>query len=152
LVCETIGSRSFLNMPIYKLWLYKIIGGLMMDKSIERRREERLRYQWPVLYAEDFTERISYGVMVDVSSGGIAFTCSAEEGCPEPGQELKVQFSIPRSENEDDSAVVSITRKGRVCRVDEVSGSVRCVALQFDEPLSLKPCEQAHIDLMNNTS
>jgi len=53
-----------------------------MDQTEERRREQRLRYQWPVWFAEDFTKTVSQGLMVDVSSGGMAFTCNADQSCP----------------------------------------------------------------------
>lgn len=121
-----------------------------MDKTKERRREERLRYQWPVWFAEDFKKTISQGLMVDVSSGGVAFTCSADENCPHVGQKLTTRFSIPRFGSEDSSAKASFTRIGRVCRVDNLNSALRRVAIQFEEPLSLKPGEEAAINLMRS--
>ena len=118
-----------------------------MDNTREQRREERLSYQWPVWFSEDFQQSVNQGLMVDVSSGGLAFTYE-EEDKPYSGQMLIMRFSIPRADDQDSSALASITRSGRVCRVDEI-GEKQCrVAVQFDKPLSLKPCEQAGIDLM----
>ena len=116
----------------------------------EQRREKRLRYEWPICFAEDFKETLCQGLMVDVSSGGLAFTCTADENCPHPGQQLTVRFSIPSFATSDSSAMTSVTRSGRVLRVDTVNSSVRRVAIQFDEPLSLKPGEQAGIELMQD--
>jgi len=123
-----------------------------MDETKNRRREARLQYRWPVWFAEDFKQTLSEGLMVDVSSGGLAFMCNADENCPQVGQKLATRFSIPRSEEDDSSAMTSFTRIGRVLRVDTVNTFLCQVAIQFDEPLSLKPCEQASIDMMHNNS
>lgn len=123
-----------------------------MNHTKERRTEARLQYKWPVWYAEDFKKNLSEGLMVDVSSGGLAFICNADENCPQVGQQLATRFSIPRIEEDNSSAMTSFTRTGRVLRVETVNKSLRQVAIQFDEPLSLKPCEQAGIDMMHNKS
>jgi hypothetical protein len=123
-----------------------------MENSVERRREQRLPYQWPVWFAEDFKQAVLEGLMVDVSSSGIAFTCKTDHHCPRPGQQLTTRFSIPRSATQDLADMASFTRTGRVCRVDEISSNLRRVAIQFDQPLSLKPCEEASIDLMRSRS
>jgi hypothetical protein len=123
-----------------------------MDKTKNRRREARLRYQWTVLFAEDSKKTVSEGLMVDVSSGGLAFRCDAGKNCPQVGQQLVTHFSIPRSEAYDPSSMMSFTRTGRVLRVDTVNPFLRHVAIQFDEPLPLKPCEKAGIDMMQDKS
>ena len=121
-----------------------------MGNTQNRRLEERLRYQWPVLFAEDFRESVSEGVMVDVSSGGMAFICGMDDNSPILGQQLALRFSIPRSDEDDFSAMTSFTRSGRVLRIENVNSSLRRVAVQFDEPLTLKPCELAGIALMQS--
>jgi len=124
----------------------------MMDEMKNRRREDRLQYKWPVWFAEDFEQALAEGLMVDVSSGGMAFMCNADENCPQVGQRLTARFSIPRSEQDDPSDMTSFTRTGCVLRVDIVNTLLRQVAIQFEEPLSLKPCEQACIDMMHGDS
>ena len=119
-----------------------------MDNPNEQRRENRLRHQWPVWFSQDFTKDVFQGLMVDVSSGGMAFVCNADDNCPQVGQRLTARFSIPRSEDDDSSDMTSFTRSGHVLRVDVVNTFLRQVAIQFEEPLSLKPCEQASIDMM----
>jgi hypothetical protein len=121
-----------------------------MENFENKRLEKRLNYQWPVLFAENFTESLSEGVMVDVSSGGLAFMCRIDENCPLPGQKLETRFSIPRTDDDGDTAMTSFTRIGRVLRVDEINSFLRRVAMQFDEPLTLKPCEQAGVALMQS--
>jgi hypothetical protein len=129
-----------------------VYGAIMMDENKNRRREDRLQYKWPVWFAENFEQTLSEGLMVDVSSGGLAFVCNADEDCPQVGQRLTARFSIPRSEQDDPSDMTSFTRIGRVLRVDIVNTMLRQVAIQFEEPLSLKPCEQACIDMMHSKS
>ena len=121
----------------------KVFGELKMDTNTERRTEQRLRYQWPVWFAEDFSDVLAQGQMVDVSSHGAAFTCHADEECPYPGQTVTARFSIPRFSNTDSFDMASFTRRGQVCRIDEVNRFLRKVAIQFAEPLPFRPGEQA---------
>jgi len=117
-----------------------------MDRIDERRKEQRLHYKWPVWFAEDFDEVLSQGQMVDISSGGAAFTCRADEQCPYPGQHITARFSVPRFGPEEAFDMANFTRSGHICRVDEVNNFVRRVAIQFVEPLPFKPGEQADSD------
>ena len=117
-----------------------------MDTYSERREEQRLRYHWPVWFAEDFNETLSQGQMVDVSSAGAAFTCHADENCPYPGQKITTRFSVPRFGSDDSFDMASFTRIGRICRVDNVNRFLRRIAVQFAEPLPFKPSEQADSD------
>lgn len=105
-----------------------------MDKTKERRKQERLCYRLPVWFAEDFNGAVSEGVMIDISSSAMAFSCDAGENCPHPGQRLTTRFSIPRSDMRDHSDMKTFTRTGRVCRVDDISDGLCRVAIQFDDP------------------
>ena len=113
-----------------------------MENNQERRREQRLHYYWPVWYAEDFNHILSQGQLTDISSGGAAFTCYADEKCPYVGQSLTARFSVPRFDSDDSFDLANYTRTGKVLRVDETNGYVRRVALQFRDPLPFKPGEQ----------
>ena len=113
-----------------------------MDENNERRKERRLRYHWPVWFAEDFNSTLNQGQMVDISSIGAAFTCHADESCPHTGQHITARFSIPRYESDESFDMTSFVRSGQVCRVDDVNSFIRCVAVQFAEPLPFKPGEQ----------
>jgi hypothetical protein len=109
-----------------------------MTTITERRSETRLRYNWPVWFAENFNEMLIQGQMVDVSSGGAAFTCYADK-CPFPGQALTARFSVPRYGDDDSFNMHNFIRSGHVCRVEQVSPFVRRVAVQFAQPLPFKP-------------
>ena len=114
-----------------------------MDDMPERRREQRLRYHWPVWFAEDFNGMLSQGQMVDVCSGGAAFTCFADKGCPNPGQHITARFSVPFYHPDDSFDVNDFIRAGSVCRIDHLPNGLRRVAIQFFDPLPFKPGEQA---------
>lgn len=114
-----------------------------MDENSERRTEQRLRYYWPIWFAENFERALSQGQMVDISSRAAAFTCYADDGCPYLGQQITTRFSVPRYGPDDSFDMANFTRSGHVCRVDDVNNYLRRVAVQFAEPLPFKPGEQS---------
>lgn len=112
------------------------LGVLVMKETSNRRRAPRLRCRVTVRYADNTKENKTTceSQMLDVSSGGLAFRCHADENCPHEGQQLVMQFSIPNSEVHD-SSMMEFNRTGRVLRVQEVNSTLRNVAVRFDEPL-----------------
>lgn len=114
-----------------------------MELIEERRRERRLSYSWPVWFAEDFDEVLSQGQMMDVSSGGAAFVCHNDNNCPYAGQQITTRFSVPRFQGNGAFSMTGFTRQGMVCRVEEINRYQKKVAVQFTEPLTFKPGEQA---------
>jgi len=115
-----------------------------MEKENERRTEKRLRYYWPIWFAENVDHQLAQGQMVDISSRGAAFTCYAEQDCPYPGQYITARFSVPRYGEDEAFDMANFTRSGHVCRVENVNSFLRRVAVQFAEPLPFKPGEQAN--------
>lgn len=114
-----------------------------MDENSERRTEHRLRYYWPIWFAENFDRTLTQGQMVDISSRAASFTCYADGGCPYLGQQITARFSVPRYGPDDSFDMANFTRSGHVCRVDDVNNYLRRVAVQFAEPLPFKPGEQS---------
>lgn len=110
-------------------------------KITEKRAEKRLRYYWPVWFAENFDEVLTQGQMVDLSSAGAAFSCYADI-CPCLGQEITARFSIPHYGKDGSFDLRNRLRTGTICRIDEISPYVRRVAMQFAEVLDFKPGEQ----------
>ncbi|MCU0913434.1 MAG: PilZ domain-containing protein [Planctomycetes bacterium] len=110
-----------------------------MSTTSERRREPRLSYNWPIWFAQDASEELSQGQMVDVSSRGAAFTCYADEHCPHPGQYVTARFSIPQYGPDDSFDMVDFIRSGHVCRVEGVNSALRRIAIQFTEALPFCP-------------
>ncbi len=113
-----------------------------MDRQIERRAEKRLRYYWPVWFAEDFGDILTQGQMIDLSSAGAAFTCYADQTCPQLGSNITARFSVPRYGPDGSFDLATFTRSGRICRVEQVSRFLRRIAVQFAEPLPFKPGHQ----------
>ncbi|MHC4113342.1 MAG: PilZ domain-containing protein [Planctomycetota bacterium] len=103
-----------------------------MNKTKERRREKRLHYELPVWFAEGSGEPSVQAVMVDISSGGMAFICDADENCPSAGQQLTMRFSVPRY-GRDCSDMHEINRTGCVFRIDDLHENRRRIAVQFDD-------------------
>ena len=116
------------------------------DVRGERRLEKRLRYHWPVWFAEDFNEVLVQGQMVDVSSAGAAFTCHAHESCPLPGQQITARFSVPKLGQQGSFDMTNFTRHSQVCRVEKVNSFLQRIAVQFRNPLPFTPGEQAEND------
>ena len=114
--------------------------------GINKRTENRLRYSWPVWFAENYEDMLSQGQMVDVSSKGASFTCYADK-CPHPGQKITARFSVPKHHSEDPFDLENFIRSGSICRIDEVGTYVRRVAFQFAEPLPFKPGESPKIEV-----
>ena len=114
-----------------------------MDNSNNRRAEKRLCYQRPIWFAENFNSVLKQGQMVDVSSSEAAFTCYSND-CPHVGQNIKARFSVPEYGQDSSFDIVNFIRDGKVCRVDKVSPFLHKVAIQFAQPLSFQPGEQAH--------
>ncbi len=114
-----------------------------MDENNERRREQRLRYHWPVWFAENFNEALSQGQMVDITSTAAAFTCRKDEHYPVIGQHLTARFSVPRFQPNEAFDMANFTRSGHIYRIDDVNQFSKRVVMQFASPLPFKPGEQA---------
>jgi hypothetical protein len=116
-----------------------------MDDNAERRIEKRLRYCWPIWFAEDFSDILSQGQMADVSSKAAAFTCYPDS-CPSLGEQITARFSVPRYGPDDSFDMANFTCSGLVTRVDDVNKFLRRVAFQFAEPLPFSPGEQGDVE------
>ncbi len=118
----------------------------------EKRREPRLRYREPITFGENFDETLLRGQMVDVCSGGVAFTCCCDDKEYYPGQHIVTHFSVPRTNDRNCFETVGFDRAGKICRIDEVNSSLHRVAVQFTEPLPFNPYEQgiSEIDVNEN--
>ncbi len=118
------------------------IAWLIYGQIKKVRREQRLCYDWPIWFAEDFKKTLFQGQLLDVSSGGAAFTCNARENCPYLGQQLTIRFRVPRFGSAAPFNVVLFTRIGHVCRVESIDSQSRRVVVEFARPLFFTPGEQ----------
>ena len=115
---------------------------MKMIENNERRREQRLRYYWPIWFAEDVNSTLLQGQMVDISSKAAAFTCHADDTCLYDGQHITARFSVPYYGVDDSFDMANFTRSGYVYRVDNVNSFLRRIVVQFADPLPFKPGEQ----------
>ncbi len=109
----------------------------------ERRREQRLYYRRPMWYSQSIDKTRYKGRMVDVSSGGIGFTCCvAKENSLVTGQQIRTRLDVPLFGTDGSYDMVRFDRAGQICRVEKVNSSIHRVALQFTQALPFKPAEQ----------
>jgi len=113
-----------------------------MERMQERRKEQRLDFNWPVWFAEGFGRPLSQGQMINISSGGTAFKCQIDKNCLHTGQKVTSRFSVPFFGADGLSTMASFTRTGRICRVNDIDKFGCCVAVEFSETLPFKPAEQ----------
>jgi len=109
----------------------------------ERRREQRLYYRRPMWYSQSINKTRYKGQMVDVSSGGMGFTCCVTEETPlVTRQQITTRLDVPLFGTDGSYDMVRFDRAGRICRVEKVNSSIHRIALQFTQPLPFKPAEQ----------
>ena len=111
-----------------------------MADSNNNNTEKRLRYGWPVWFAEDFSDVLSQGQMVDIASDGASFTCYADK-CPSQGQHITVRFSVPRYGTDNSFDLENFVRGGNIQSISGSAPFVKTVELAFSEPLPFKPGE-----------
>jgi hypothetical protein len=113
-----------------------------MPDNNERRTEPRLRYCWPVWFAENTNCDLSQGQMVDVSSKSAAFTCYNDYGHQYVGQPIVSRFSVPRYGPDNSFELANFTRTGQICRIDQINPFMQRIAFRFHQPLPFKPGER----------
>ncbi len=117
-----------------------------MDADNERRKEQRLRYHWPIWFSEKFEGELTQGQMADISSRAAAFTCYTDSTCPYPGQQVTARFSVPRYGPDDSFDMEEFIRSGHIHRIDDFNRFSRRITLQFTNPLPFKPGEQSYCE------
>ena len=112
----------------------------MLENS-DRRTEKRLRYQWPVWFAENQNCDLSQGQMVDISSKAAAFNYYSDCGCRYVGQPIISRFSVPRYGQDESFDLANFTRTGQISRIDKINPFMNRIVVKFSEPLPFKPGE-----------
>ena len=113
----------------------------------DRRREQRLPLRRSILFGNDRKQTLSQGRMIDIASGGIAFTFCANDTDLAHGENITARFSAPYFGPDDSVVMHKFTRSGRICRVSEVNSFLKRAAVQFAQPLPFKPAEQNHNEI-----
>ena len=113
------------------------------DNFHDRRREQRLALRRSIWFGRDKKQTLTQGQMIDIASGGMAFTCYADDAPSLEEQHITTRFSAPCFGPDDSVRMQKFTRTGRLCRVDDVNSFLKRVAVQFAQPLPFKPAEQS---------
>jgi hypothetical protein len=113
-----------------------------MGTAKEQRSEKRLRYRWHARFASNPKQKPLSGQMVDISSKGMALLYHNDDSCPGTDQLITTNFGVPHFDSGGSFDTVFFNRTGRVCRIDNLTGKVNRIAIQFAEPLFFKPGEQ----------
>ena len=121
-----------------------------MGTQVERRREKRLRFFWPLWFGYQESGELIRGQAVDLNRTGISFTVE-ERLCPSPGQRVVTRFSFPRHA-QDDFAMDSYYHWSEVIRVDRAVGGRCRVALRLHQPLAYNPAEPVEEQALAQTA
>lgn len=127
------------------LWILKDRTGSSSDGGCdfrERRREQRLKLNGNIWFNPAGDDKTLQGQLVDISSGGMAFTCYNKKGVPDSGQQITARFSVPWFTPDGTVQNRKFTRTAKVCRVGNANSYLKRIAVQFAEPLPFKPAEQ----------
>ncbi len=112
-----------------------------MEMVDERRRLQRLHFNWPVWFAEDFNDVLFQGQMSDVSKGGMSFTYNKDHKRLWAGQQVMIRFSVPRFGPANDFGMANFTRTAFIRDVGSVNARLNRAAVQFAQPLPFDPNE-----------
>ena len=80
--------------------------------------------------------------MNDVSGGGMAFTCHADQNHLYPGQFITIRFTVPRFGSDDSFNVENFVRTARIRKIESFNDRLNRIALEFTERLPFDPIEQ----------
>jgi len=121
---------------------------ILKDKNSEpcdfkqRRREQRLQYRSGIWFSPANGSKTWQGQMLDISSGGMAFTCYNRRSCPDVGQSITTQFTLPWFTPDGNIQNRKFTRTAKICRINNENSFLKRIAVQFAESLPFKPAEQ----------
>lgn len=133
------------------LWVLRDASGGTANNGDfrERRREERLKLSGQIWFNSEGNNKAVRGQMVDVCSGGLAFTCANTGSTVNSGQQIATRFSIPFFVSDGVIQERKFARMAKICRVGNENAYLKRIAVQFLEPLPFKPAEQefSHSDV-----
>jgi hypothetical protein len=140
LLIEKVGQLTGDNCKAIAKQPQKMIAPL--TNYDERRKEPRLYYRRPLWFTHNYNNKeLAQGVMCDVSSGGLSFTCCCENEKPVPGGQIVTRFEVPRC-SDGLTSQLKFDRASRICGVSQVDNHLHRIAVQFANPLLFKPAQQ----------
>ncbi len=107
----------------------------MAKPNIERRQHPRLPLPCPARLVDETGRRLASGKTVNISDGGLLMPI-APEAAPQPGQQLDLKLSVPRS-TPNTFLMQAFTAKVIVVRHDPSDDGAGRVAVRFESPIDL---------------
>ena len=108
-----------------------------MDKTIERRRENRIRFSWPLWFGYEENGEFFRGQVFDLSRNGVSFIIDDTQ-CPSVGQHIVTRFSYPKNTTEN-FHMESYYHWSEVLRVHQETPKRCRVAMRLHRPLAKDP-------------
>jgi c-di-GMP-binding flagellar brake protein YcgR len=107
----------------------------MAKPSNERRRHTRHPLGCPARLVDETGRHLASGKTVNISDGGLLMPLDPE-AAPQPGQQIDVKLSVPRS-TPNTFLMQGFTAKAIVVRHDQSDDGAGRVAVRFEPPLEL---------------
>ena len=107
----------------------------MAKPSIERRQHTRLPLPCPARLVDETGRHLASGKTVNISDGGLLMPIEPD-AAPQPGQQLDLKLSVPRS-TPNTFLMQAFTAKAIVVRHDQSDDGAGRVAVRFEPPLDL---------------
>jgi hypothetical protein len=103
-----------------------------LNDTLNRRREKRISFCWPLWFGYDLNGAFARGQMADLSCHGVSFTIK-ENQCPKPGDHVLTRFSYPHPG--EDFQMSSYYNWSEVIRVDSFLPGIKRVAMRLKAAL-----------------
>lgn len=107
----------------------------MAKPGIERRQHPRHSLSCPARLVDETGRHLASGKTVNISDGGLLMPI-APEAAPQPGQQLDLKLSVPRS-TPNTFLMQTFIAKAIVVRHDQSDDGTGRVAVRFEPPLDL---------------
>lgn len=121
-----------------------------MEKTAERRREDRIRFSWPAWFGYEENGEFAQGQIVDLSRHGVCFSVPAQN-CPDIGDHVITRFSYPLNGSYE-FQMGTYYQWAQVVRTETTPlGQIR-VALKLAHPLDQDPSQTEETEYLMQTA
>ncbi len=108
-----------------------------MERTSERRQNERVRFLWPVFFGFDNNGAFHRGQIKDLSTQAVCF--NVDQSCdntPSQGEWILTRFSYPLR-GASNFQMGSYLHWSQVIRVNTTSSGNKEITIKFDNPIEL---------------
>ena len=119
-----------------------------MNSKIERRSEQRIRFNWPVWFGYEENGEFFQGQIVDLNRQGMSFVVNSNR-CPQLGSHIIARFSYPLT-LAGGFQMGNFFQWAKVIRSDRQIGQPPRVALRLNGPIAeLVKLDQTDVSLQS---